>query len=292
MTSFILLQNRFKLTTTDQNTASEIENLGWDDLVALKRQLSGRIKELSDKIIDIERNKIPSVNNTIHVNKNDLNMLLQRIREIRSEIQSNNSELFSVSEKISQSKNFLSMMESRTPVEGETHLFDSLNMLQKILNEKQFKSAREKNDVLSLVKETSMKIEALKAIRTIKDQMKQFDKESQNITASLRVLDEEQRTLQRKIPEVKNIIEGHFNLKSQLAAKREAYLKEYNEDLLKLEKINGRLDYMATMRKRQREEYGNFLPKDTLFKIKEEARKKLESGSKLSLEELKLLFGD
>ena len=292
MTSFILLQNRFKLTTTDQNTASEIENLGWDDLVALKRQLSGRIKELSDKIIDIERNKIPSVNNTIHVNKNDLNMLLQRIREIRSEIQSNNSQLFSVSEKISQSKNFLSMMESRTPVEGETHLFDSLNMLQKILNEKQFKSTREKNDVLSLVKETSMKIEALKAIRTIKDQMKQFDKESQKITASLRVLDEEQRALQRKIPEVKNIIEGHFNLKSQLAAKREAYLKEYNEDLLKLEKINGRLDYMATMRKRQREEYGNFLPKDTLFKIKEEARKKLESGSKLSLEELKLLFGD
>ena len=292
MTSFILLQNRFKLTTTDQNTASEIENLGWDDLVALKRQLSGRIKELSDKIIDIERNKIPSVNNTIHVNKNDLNMLLQRIREIRSEIQSNNSQLFSVSEKISQSKNFLSMMESRTPVEGETHLFDSLNMLQKILNEKQFKSTREKNDVLSLVKETSMKIEALKAIRTIKDQMKQFDKESQKITASLRVLDEEQRALQRKIPEVKNIIEGHFNLKSQLAAKREAYLKEYNEDLLKLEKINGRLDYMATMRKRQREEYGNFLPKDTLFKIKEEARKKLESGSKLSLDELKLLFGD
>ena len=292
MTSFILLQNRFKLTTTDQNTASEIENLGWDDLVALKRQLSGRIKELSDKIIDIERNKIPSVNNTIHVNKNDLNMLLQRIREIRSEIQSNNSQLFSVSEKISQSKNFLSMMESRTPVEGETHLFDSLNMLQKILNEKQFKSTREKNDVLSLVKETSMKIEALKAIRTIKDQMKQFDKESQKITASLRVLDEEQRVLKRKIPEVKNIIEGHFNLKSQLAAKREAYLKEYNEDLLKLEKINGRLDYMVTMRKRQREEYGNFLPKDTLFKIKEEARKKLESGSKLSLEELKLLFGD
>ncbi len=292
MTSSILLQKRLKLTTTDQNTASEIENLGWDDLVALKRQLSGRIKELSDKIIDIERNKIPSVNNTIHMNKNNLNMLLQRIKQIRSEVQSHNSHLFSVSEKISQSKNFLSMMESRTPGEGEAHLFDSLNMLQKLLNEKQFKSTREKSDILSLVKETSMKIEALKAIRTIKDQMKQFDKESEKITASLRVLDEEQRALQRKIPEVKNIIEGLFNLKSQLAAEREAYLKEYNEDLSKLEKINGRLDYMATMRKRQREEYGNFLPKDTLFKIKEEARKKLESGSKLSLEELKLLFGD
>jgi uncharacterized coiled-coil DUF342 family protein len=280
------------LTTTDQNTAPEIENLGWDDLVALKRQLSGRIKELSDKIIDIERNKIWSINNTIHLNKNNLNTLLQRTKQIRSEVQSNNSQLFSVSEKISQSKNFLSMMESRRPAEGEEQLFHSLDTLQKTLNEKQYKSSREKNDILSLVKETSMKIEALKAIRTIKDQMGQLDRESEKISNSLRLLDEEQRTLQYKIAEIKNTMDRLFDLKRQLPAEREIYLKEYNEALLKLEKINGRLDYMANMRKRQREEYGNLLPKDTLFKLKEEAKKKLETGSKLSLEELKLLFGD
>jgi uncharacterized coiled-coil DUF342 family protein len=280
------------LTTTDQNTAPEIENLGWDDLVALKRQLSGRIKELSDKIIDIERNKIWSINNTIHLNKNNLNMLLQRTKQIRSEVQSNNSQLFSVSEKISQSKNFLSMMESRTPVEGEANLSHSLNTLQKTLDEKHYKSSREKNDILSLVKETSMKIEALKAIRTIKEQMRQLDTESEKISNSLKLLDEEQRTLQYKIGEIKNTMNRLFDLKRQLPDEREIYLKEYNENLLKLEKINGRLDYMANMRKRQREEYGNLLPKDTLFKLKEEAKKKLESGSKLSLEELKLLFGD
>lgn len=280
------------MTTTDQNTAPEIENLGWDDLVALKRQLSGRIKELSDKIIDIERNKIWSINNTIHLNKNNLNTLLQRTKQIRSEVQSNNSQLFSVSEKISQSKNFLSMMESRRPAEGEEQLFHSLDTLQKTLNEKQYKSSREKNDILSLVKETSMKIEALKAIRTIKDQMGQLDRESEKISISLRLLDEEQRILQYKIAEIKNTMDRLFDLKRQLPAEREIYLKEYNEDLLKLEKINGRLDYMANMRKRQREEYGNLLPKDTLFKLKEEAKKKLEAGSKLSLEELKLLFGD
>ena len=280
------------MTTTDQNTAPEIENLGWDDLVALKRQLSGRIKELSDKIIDIERNKIWSINNTIHLNKNNLNTLLQRTKQIRSEVQSNNSQLFSVSEKISQSKNFLSMMESRRPAEGEEQLFHSLDTLQKTLNEKQYKSSREKNDILSLVKETSMKIEALKAIRTIKDQMGQLDRESEKISISLRLLDEEQRTLQYKIAEIKNTMDRLFDLKRQLPDEREIYLKEYNENLLKLEKINGRLDYMANMRKRQREEYGNLLPKDTLFKLKEEAKKKLEAGSKLSLEELKLLFGD
>jgi uncharacterized coiled-coil DUF342 family protein len=280
------------LTTTNQNPAPEIENLGWDDLVALKRRLSGHIKELSEKIIHIERNKMWSINNNIHINKNNLDIFLQRTKAIRSEVQAKNSELFSVSEKISQSKNFLSMMESRVSIEGEANLFQSLNKLQEILDQKQYRTSREKNEIHSLVKETSMKIEALKAIRTIKDQMRELDAESEKISNSLKLLDEEQQKLQRKISEIKNVMDGLFDLKRQLPIEREIYLKEYNEDLLKLEKINGRLDYMANMRKRQREEYGNVLPKDTLFKFKEEARKKMESGSKLSLEELKLLFGD
>jgi uncharacterized coiled-coil DUF342 family protein len=280
------------LTTTNQNPAPEIENLGWDDLVALKRRLSGHIKELSEKIIAIERNKMWSINNNIHINKNNLDIFLQRTKAIRSEVQAKNSELFSVSEKISQSKNFLSMMESRVSIEGEANLFQSVNKLHEILDQKQYRTSREKNEIHSLVKETSMKIEALKAIRTIKDQMRELDAESEKISNSLKLLDEEQQKLERKISEIKNIMDELFDLKRHLPIEREIYLKEYNEDLLKLEKINGRLDYMANMRKRQREEYGNVLPKDTLFKFKEEARKKMESGSKISLEELKLLFGD
>jgi len=280
------------LTTTDQNPSARIENLGWDDLVTSKRRLSGRVKELSEKIIDIERNRFQSINNNIHVEKNNLNNFLERTKQIRSQVQSKNSQLLSISEKISQSKDFLSMMESRISSDAEGHLFQSLNMLQKALDEKRYKSPREKNEILSSIKETSMKIEALKAIRIIKDQMREFDKESENLRNSLNLLDEEYRSLQRKISEINMIIDELFDLKRQLPAEREIYLKEYNEDLLQLEKINGRLDYMANMRKRQREEYGNALPKDTLFKLKEEAKKKMDSGAKLSLEELKLLFGD
>lgn len=280
------------LTTTDQNLSSRIENLGWDDLVNLKRRLSGRVKELSEKIIDIERNRFRSINNNIHVEKNNLNNLLERTKQIRYEVQSKNSQLLSISEKISQSKDFLSMMESRVSSDVEGNLFQSLDMLQKALDEKRYKSIREKNEILSTIKETQMKIEAVKAVRIIKDQMREFDKESENLRNSLKLLDEEHRLLQQKISEVNNIIGHLFDLKRQLPAEREIYLKEYNEDLLQLEKINGRLDYMASMRKRQREEYGNALPKDTLFKLKEEAKKKMDSGSKLSLEELKLLFGD
>ena len=166
------------LTTTDQNLSARIENLGWDDLVNLKRLLSGRVKELSEKIIDIERNRFRSINNNIHVEKNNLNNLLERTKQIRYEVQSKNSQLLSISEKISQSKDFLSMMESRVSSDPEGHLFQSLDMLQKALEEKRYKSPREKNEILSSIKEIQMKIEALKAIRIIKDQMREFDKES------------------------------------------------------------------------------------------------------------------
>ncbi len=100
------------LSATDQNLSSRIENLGWDDLVNLKRRLSGRVKELSEKIIDIERNRFRSINNNIHIEKNNLNNFVERTKQIRYEVQSKNSQLLSISEKISQSKDFLSMMES------------------------------------------------------------------------------------------------------------------------------------------------------------------------------------
>ena len=45
---------------------------------------------------------------------------------------------------------------------------------------------------------------------------------------------------------------------------------------------------MSEMREKQRQEYGHGLPSDALFKVKETAKKKLESGSKLSFDELKL----
>ena len=105
------------------------------------------------------------------------------------------------------------MMESRVATEGEANLFHSLNKLQEILDQKQYRTSREKNEIQSLVKETSMKIEALKAIRTIKDQMRELDVESENIRMSLKLLDEEQQTLQLKISQIKNIMDELFYLK-------------------------------------------------------------------------------
>jgi uncharacterized coiled-coil DUF342 family protein len=269
-----------------------LESLGWDELVSIKRRLSGHIKELTNNLIDVERDQFRSVNDSIHKEKNILNGLLQRSKQIRTEIQNNNSQLFSVSEKISQSKNFLGMMEYRLPAEKEDLLHQILQSNQELLDLRRYRNEREKNEILTLVKDASMKLEAIKAIRIIRDQLSGLGSESETISKSLKFLEEELQTVQMKIAEGNNSINSLFDSKRRLSADREKYLNKYNETAAGLEKVNARLNLMSEMREKQRQEYGHGLPSDALFKVKETAKKKLESGSKLSFDELKLLYSE
>lgn len=269
-----------------------LESLGWDELVSKKRRLSGHIKELTNNLIDVERDQFRSVNDSIHKEKNVLNGLLQRSKQIRTEIQNNNSRLFSVSEKISQSKNFLGMMEYRLPAEKEDRLLQILQSNQELLDLRRYRNEREKNEILTLVKDASMKLEAIKAIRIIRDQLSGLGSESENISNSLKLLEEELQTVQMKIAESNNSINSLFDSKRRLSADREKYLNKYDETAAGLEKVNARLNLMSEMREKQRQEYGHGLPSDALFKVKETAKKKLESGSKLSFDELKLLYSE
>jgi uncharacterized coiled-coil DUF342 family protein len=269
-----------------------LESLGWDELVSIKRRLSGHIKELTNNLIDVERDQFRSLNDSIHKEKNVLNGLLQRSKQIRTEIQNNNSQLFSVSEKISQSKNFLGMMEYRLPAEKEDRLLQILQSNQELLDLKRYRNEREKNEILTLVKDASMKLEAIKAIRIIRDQLSGLGSESETISNSLKLLEEELQTVQMKIAESNNSINSLFDSKRRLSADREKYLNKYDETAAGLEKVNARLNLMSEMREKQRQEYGHGLPNDALFKVKETAKKKLESGSKLSFDELKLLYSE
>ena len=269
-----------------------LESFGWDELVSIKRRLSGHIKELTNNLIDVERDQFRSINDSIHKEKNILNGLLQRSKQIRTEIQNNNSQLFSVSEKISQSKNFLGMMEYRMPAEKEDRLLQILQSNQELLDLKRYRNEREKNEILTLVKDASMKLEAIKAIRIIRDQLSGLGSESETISKSLKLLEEELQTVQMKIAESNKSINSLFDSKRRLSADREKYLNEYNETAAGLEKVNARLNLMSEMREKQRQEYGHGLPSDALFKVKETAKKKLESGSKLSFDELKLLYSE
>jgi len=264
----------------------------WEDLVALKRKLTGELKDLTDRIVEIDKKQFRALNDSIREQRSVLDSNTERLRQIRSEVEKHNSDLLAVSEKISQSKNFLSMMEARLPSEKEEELQATVQKNQALLDAKDYRSEREKNEILSRVKEAAMKIEAIKATRTIKEQLAQLTQESSTITNTTRQLDEERDLLRQKIAEANGELDRLYDTKRKLAPERELHLSRYDEIAKQFDAINARLDAMSEMRKRQREEYGYGLPSDALFKVKEEARKKLESGSKLSFEELKLLYGE
>ncbi len=271
---------------------TDLKSLSWDQLVALKRKLAGQLKELTDKIVEIDRNKLRAITDSIREQRSMLDTHTERLKQVRFEVEKRNAELLAVSEKISQSKNFLSMMEARLPSEKEGELQAIVQKNQALLDTKDYKSERAKNEILSRLKEASMKIEAIKATRTIKDQLSQLTLESASISSSIKQLDEERDSLRAKISEINGALDKLFDSKRKLAPERELYLGKYDDIAKQFDAINARLDAMSEMRKRQREEYGYGLPSDALFKVKEEARKKLEAGSKLSFEELKLLYGE
>lgn len=272
--------------------SKDLESRGWDDLLAMKRKLSGELKEITDKIVDVDRSQFYSITSSIKEQRTMLDAHAKRLKQVRAEVEKRNAELLGISEKIAQSKNFLSMMETRLPSEKEEELQATVLSNQAFIDSKNYRSEREKNETLSRIKEASMKIEAIKATRTIKEQLAQLNQESTNTANTIKQLDKERDSVRGKIAEINNIVDKLYYSKRKLAADRDSYLAQYDGIAKQFDAINARLDAMAKMRRKQREEYGYNLPNDALFKVKEMARKKLESGSKLSFEELKLLYGE
>lgn len=272
--------------------SKDLESRGWDDLLAMKRKLSGELKEITDKIVDVDRSQFYSITSSIKEQRTMLDAHAKRLKQVRAEVEKRNAELLGISEKIAQSKNFLSMMETRLPSEKEEELQATVLSNLAFIDSKNYRSEREKNETLSRIKEASMKIEAIKATRTIKEQLAQLNQESTNTANTIKQLDKEHDSVRGKVAEINNIVDKLYYSKRKLAADRDSYLAQYDGIAKQFDAINARLDAMAKMRRKQREEYGYNLPNDALFKVKEMARKKLESGSKLSFEELKLLYGE
>jgi uncharacterized coiled-coil DUF342 family protein len=270
----------------------DLESLGWNDLLTQKRQLTAELKELSDKLIDIDKNQLRTLVNNIKEQRVRRDADTERLKKIRTEVDNHNSNLLSVSEKLSQSRNFLSMMEARLPSEKEEDLQAAVQKNQDRIEAKDYKSQREKDEILSRINDATMKLEAIKATRTITEQLAQLTQESSKINNNLKQLNEERNSLRSKISEMNVSLDRLYDSKRKLTSDHQSYLIRYDNIAKLFDVINARLDSMSDMRRKQRKEYGYVQQTDALFKVKEEAKKKLEAGSKLSFEELRLLYGD
>jgi uncharacterized coiled-coil DUF342 family protein len=280
------------LPRLDQNPVSNIGSLHWNDLVLKKRNLSLSIREVTQRIIEFDTNTLPRLTQEIQKTKKELKELIVKSNHIRMSIQSANSDLLDLSGKIRQSKNFLSIMQNRLPEETEETLLCVSKFNQSLIDGGNYGSTREKDQILSIIRDASMKMDAMRAFRAIKEQLQQLESQCQVSKISIRTLDDESRLLQREISKCKGQIQNLFNTKHQAIEEREDCLSKYNQISMQLEKVNAQLDLLAEARKRQRQDQPRPVYSTNISKAKEFAKKKLQSGAKLSLEELRLLYDE
>jgi uncharacterized coiled-coil DUF342 family protein len=275
----------------EDNSVPNTMSLGWNDLVHLKRKLSTSLRQITENIIDIDTNKLPKANHQIHEEKTFLNSLLIKSRQIQSGIQFENEELLRLSGKVSQSKNFLSVMQNRLPDEREDSLLQRAKVNESLIHAGKYDNTREKDQILSVIRDASMKLEAIKAFRIIKDQLLQLEIQSERTKKSLLMLDDESKSLQQEIHRCKKKIQTSYDSKHRIIEERSRCLSEYNEISLQLKKLNTQMDTAADQKRRRKAQ----IPPDydeSIYKVKESARKKMQDGAKLTLEELRLIYDE
>jgi uncharacterized coiled-coil DUF342 family protein len=281
------------LRSADQNFAEkDIESLDWNELLNLKRSFSSYLKQLTNDIIEIETSKLQSVNNKIQSNTENLKSLLGRSKEIRSSIKTKNSDFLAIGQKISQSKDFLSTMESRVTNETEDVLIHTINVLTKSLEDKQYATENEKNRISQEIKDRSMEMEAIKAVHTIKQGLNELNQQADAFKENIKQLDMEDMKMNNQINSIRIALDALYIERRKLSDERSNLLNSYNTVLQKLELVNLQMDKISKVRRQRVQTHGQYISDSAILKVKEEAKRKLESGSKLSFEELKLLYND
>jgi uncharacterized coiled-coil DUF342 family protein len=208
-------------------------------------------------------------------------------------LRSFNSELLAVSDKISQSKGFLSVVEKRLPKGDEAELIENMSKLKEKIDSPDFQS---KNDMLEQYRKASMNLEAVKAVRTVREQITKLGDDSKNLSNKIMKIEAEMISLEARISQNQVAIEKILSSKNSIQEKRETLMAEYNNVLSSLDGVNKKLDLLAIDRKKfsaarqggyysSRDEY-----ESSMIEFKQRAERKMKAGEKLTLDELRIIF--
>jgi len=234
------------LTATIPHNNSPNTGNQWADLVANKRQFAKELREITDKIVEAD-NTISDYEQNIKTKKNETKDFLHKIILFKEDLRNFNSELLAVSDKISQSKGFLSVVEKRLPKGDEAELIENMSKLKEKIDSPDFQS---KNDMLEQYRKASMNLEAVKAVRTVREQIRKLGDDSKNLSNKIMKIEAEIISLEARISQNQVAIEKILSSKNSLQEKRETLMAKYNNDISYLDAVNKNLDLLVTHRKK------------------------------------------
>jgi chromosome segregation ATPase len=280
------------LTATIPHNKSPNTGNQWADLVANKRQFAKELREITDKIVEAD-NTISDYEQNIKTKKNETKDCLHKIILFKEDLRNFNSELLAVSDKISQSKGFLSLVEKRLPKGDEAELIENMSKLKEKIDSPDFQS---KNDMLEQYRKASMNLEAVKAVRTVREQITKLGDDSKNLSNKIMKIEAEMISLEARISQNQVAIEKILSSKNSIQDKRETLMAEYNNVLSSLDGVNKKLDLLATDRKKfsTAKQGGYYSSRDeyesSMIEFKQRAERKMKAGEKLTLDELRIIF--
>ena len=280
------------MTATIPHNNSPNTGNQWADLVTNKRQFTKELREITDKIVEAD-NTISDYEQNIKTKKNETKDCLHKIILFKEDLRNFNSELLAVSDKISQSKGFLSVVEKRLPKGDEAELIENMNKLKEKIDSPDFQS---KNDMLEQYRKASMNLEAVKAVRTVREQITKLGDDSKNLSNKIVKIEAEMISLEARISQNQVAIEKILSSKNSIQEKRETLMAEYNNVLSSLDGVNKKLDLLASDRKKfsATKQGGYYSSRDeyesSMIEFKQRAERKMKAGEKLTLDELRIIF--
>lgn len=280
------------MTATIPHNNSPNTGNQWADLVANKRQFAKELREITNKVVEAD-NTISDYEQNIKTKKNETKDCLHKIILFKEDLRNFNSELLAVSDKISQSKGFLSVVEKRLPKGDEAELIENMSKLKEKIDSPDFQS---KNDMLEQYRKASMNLEAVKAVRTVREQITKLVDDSKNLSNKIMKIEAEVISLEARISQNQVAIEKISSSKNSIQEKRETLMAEYNNVLSSLDGVNKKLDLMATDRKKfsATKQGGYYSSRDeyesSMIEFKQSAERKMKAGEKLTLDELRIIF--
>jgi len=263
----------------------------WTELVSSKRQYSKELRDFSEKIIEVDSTS-RDLGKDIRTERTKLKESVYKLNFIKEKISVLNSELSKISENLSKSKGFLTLMESRLPKEDEQTLLAELLESKAKIDNNPTQSQFRKNETLEHYKMISMSLEAIKAVKMVKEQVSKLRSDSKDLNDKIMKADQEVSNLQSEMYKQNNTIDNLVSSKTLLQEKRQSIMNQYNQTINLLEKVNARLDTLATERKtlsgsRHSQSTSNKY-KILMQDFREKAQEKIKAGEKLTLDELRV----
>lgn len=274
------------------NTNSPNNGNEWTNSIASKRRYSKELRELTEKVIGVD-STIGELGLDLKAEKIKIRDNINKLIFIKENIAIFNAELFEISEKIAQSKKFLTLVQNRLPKEDVETLRADMNRLKAELDNNDSKSHILRNETLERYRRTSMALEAIKAVTLVNEQTSTLRLHSKNLRDKIVMANEEVSRLESNIRQNNTAIDHIASSKSAIQEKRESLMVQYNEVLRHLESVNKRLDTMATTRRKLNIPIRYFSQPnsyDLMSEFKQSAQRKLKAGEKLTLDELRIVF--